>query len=332
MIKTGDVYSNSMKDLTFIDLFSGMGAFSLALESFGAKCVLACDKDPDARRVYRRNFGMQPKKDVCKLKSLPPHDILCAGFPCQPFSISGNKLGFGDTRGTLFFELMRLARKSKPMILFFENVPNIEGHDDGRTYIAIIKLMEKAGYDVYTSVLRASYFGLPTQRDRMYFVAFRKDMNVKAFRFPGQTRKYKPLKAFMLQKAPKQYYLRTDREIVLKNRAIQHTWFGEYPRKLIQLGYVGTPAQANRIYSVNGHARTLVALAGGGGAKTGWYKTDNGIRTLTPRECASVMGFPKRYQILKDKNTMLRLVGNSIPVNVLQYVVKEICDTFERRA
>ena len=122
-------------EITFIDLFCGIGGFRLALESLGAKCVFSCDKDRQARKTYEANFGEEPEGDITTIAadSIPDFNILCGGFPCQPFSIAGKQRGFKDTRGTLFFEIVRIVKAKQPEVVFLENVPNLARHDNGNT-------------------------------------------------------------------------------------------------------------------------------------------------------------------------------------------------------
>ena len=149
-------FKDALNKYTFIDLFSGIGGFHLALNSFGAKCVFASDYDKDAQKVYEYNFKLKPYGDITKIESeeIPKHDILCAGFPCQSFSISGNQKGFDDTRGTLFFDIVRIANYHKPKILILENVKNLKTHDKGKTLKTIISKLESIGYNVNYNVFK----------------------------------------------------------------------------------------------------------------------------------------------------------------------------------
>ena len=160
---------------TFIDLFAGIGGFHLALESFGAQCVYASEWDKYAQDVYDVNLHMKPDGDITQVKAsnIPDHDILCAGFPCQAFSISGKKLGFNDSRGTLFFDVARIVKEKKPKIVFMENVKNFASHDYGRTLDVVKSTMEELGYSFAFKILNAADYGVPQKRDRTYIVCFR---------------------------------------------------------------------------------------------------------------------------------------------------------------
>ncbi len=139
------------------------------------------------KKVYQDNFNITPHGDITKIKAdqIPHHDVLCGGFPCQTFSISGKQLGFQDTRGTLFFDIARIAQYHKPKVLFLENVKNFVKHDNGNTLQVILNTLDSIGYDTYFSILNASNFGVPQKRERVYFVSFRKDLRIKKLSIPN---------------------------------------------------------------------------------------------------------------------------------------------------
>ena len=172
--------------LSFIDLFAGLGGFRIALESLGAKCVYSNEWDKQAKKVYQRNFGILPDDDITQVdeNTIPNHDILCAGFPCQAFSISGKQKGFEDSRGTLFFDVARIVKAKKPKIVFMENVKNFAMHDNGRTLQVVKSTMEELGYKFYQKVLNAVDYGIPQKRERIYMVCFRRDLCVDNFSYP----------------------------------------------------------------------------------------------------------------------------------------------------
>ena len=166
--------------ISCIDLFAGIGGFRIAFENAGAKCVFTSEWDKYAAITYKANFGDVPAGDITKIKAedIPHHNILCGGFPCQAFSISGKMNGFNDTRGTLFFDVARIADYHKPEVLFLENVKNLVKHDDGKTLQTILRVLDEINYDVYHAVLNASLYGAPQARERVYFVCFRKDLKI----------------------------------------------------------------------------------------------------------------------------------------------------------
>ena len=166
--------------LKFIDLFSGIGGFHLALKSLGAECVLACDIDEKCREMYEKNFGIKPKEDITKLDAadIPDFDILCGGFPCQAFSHAGKQGGLEDTRGTLFRDVCRILIAKKPKYFLLENVKNLKGHDDGKTWITIHKCLTDSGYTTYDSpiVLSPHQIGVPQHRERVFILGVRNDL------------------------------------------------------------------------------------------------------------------------------------------------------------
>lgn len=175
----------SVERLKFVDLFAGLGGFHLALKEFGHSCVFACDIDQELRESYYKNFGLMPEGDIRKvsLDSIPSHDILCAGFPCQPFSKAGFQAGLKDKeRGTLFSEIIRIIKSHKPKYILLENVPNIKRHNNSRTWKKIVKLLCREGYDISSRELSPHHFGIPQIRLRTYIVGVRGELN--GFKWP----------------------------------------------------------------------------------------------------------------------------------------------------
>jgi len=158
--------------MKFIDLFCGVGGFRIALEKAGHECVFSSDIDKYARWVYEYRFGEKPEGDIRKInaRKIPNHDILCAGFPCQSFSIAGKRRGFKDTRGTLFFEIARIAKQKQPQYLFLENVKGLLSHDKGRTFETILKTLDELGYNAEWQVLNSKNFGVPQNRERVFII------------------------------------------------------------------------------------------------------------------------------------------------------------------
>jgi len=316
------------KNFTFIDLFAGIGGFRIALESFGGRCVFSSDWDKHSQLTYKDNFGEVPVGDITKVneKDIPRHNVLCAGFPCQAFSVSGKRKGFKDTRGTLFFDIARIAKYHKPEILFLENVKNLERHNKGKTLQVICDTLDEIGYDVFKKVLNASHYGVPQSRKRIYFIAFRKNLGVKDFYFPEPTFKKVRLKDVLESKSKTKKYIikRDDIKFYNKVPELKENIFRSYPLSPIQIGTINKGGQGERIYSVNGHAITLSAYGGGAGGKTGAYLVNGVVRKLSPKECARVMGFPEDFKISVTNNQAYKLFGNSIIVPVLKDIFKEV--------
>jgi DNA (cytosine-5)-methyltransferase 1 len=170
-----------MKNFTFIDLFCGIGGFHQAMESLGGKCVFASDIDEDCRKTYEANYGIRPAGDITKIEAseIPPHDVLCAGFPCQAFSKAGKRLGFEDeTKGTLFFDICRILEYHKPQFALLENVRNLASHDKGNTWRVIHDSLDALGYDLLPEpvIFSPHYVGIPQHRERVYIMCVRKGM------------------------------------------------------------------------------------------------------------------------------------------------------------
>lgn len=313
------IRDKKLKNMKFIDLFCGIGGFHLALESFGAECVFASDIDKQAINIYEKNFRIKVSGDITKIKpqDIPEHDIICAGFPCQPFSISGKKQGFNDPNGLLYKQIIRIAKYHHPKLIIMENVKNLESHNKGETLKKILQDFDKAGYVIKNKVLNASDFGIPQARKRLYIVAFRNDIESSQFKFPdGDSRNVK-LKDILVQDDSR-YDVFINKDYTLTNHKINKN------NKLIRIGEIGKGRQGERIYSINGHASTLSNQGGGVGGKTGMYIVNNKLRKLYPRECSRLMGFPDSFILPETLNTNYCLFGNSIVVDVIQAILLNI--------
>ena len=312
-----------MEGLNFIDLFCGVGGFRQALSSLGHTCVFSSDWDMDAREIYQINYGERPAGDITKIETgdLPSHDILCAGFPCQPFSISGKMNGFGDARGTLLYEILRIARVHKPRILFLENVRNYQSHAGGRTMDTTLSLLQEAGYMTYYQVLNASTFGIPQKRERLYFVCFRNDLERIPFHFPDPDNEDVAVEDILLHEGDpllKDLFIEREDLRLKKSRNLPRE------NRPIRIGTVGKGGQGERVYSSKGHAITLSAFGGGVGARTGMYLIGDRIRRLHPRECARLMGFPEDFVLHQRRNVSYKQFGNSVAVPVVRRIFVEI--------
>ena len=314
-----------LKGVKVVDLFCGIGGFHQAFASFGANIIWASEWDEATAKVYEDNYNLKPFGDITKIneKDIPDHDILCAGFPCQAFSISGNQLGFEDTRGTLFFDVVRIAKEKKPKIVFLENVKNLVKHDKGNTLKVILSSLEEIGYTPYYKVLNALDYGVPQNRDRIYIVAIRKDLNVSSFEFPMKVNLEKHLENILEDN------IKTKDFIINRNDVVLNKTKEASVNKPLRLGQVGKGGQGERIYSIKGCAITLSAYGGGIGAKTGLYKIEDDIRKLSPRECARLDGFPDTFKIPENKNLAYRQFGNSVVIDVLQSIIESIIQNDE---
>jgi len=346
---------------TFIDLFAGIGGFRVAGQNVGGSCVFTSEWDKYARRAYFMNFGQVPFGDITKfteseatLKTIPKHDVLCGGFPCQAFSISGKQEGFKDPRGTLFFEVYKIAKQHRPAVLFLENVKNFARHDGGNTFKTIRHHLEKkmaqetngkVSYRVSHAVLNASDFGASTKRERIYIVAVREDLVDDEFKWTEWLDLFAKLPKMRKFEA---HFLKEDiqdniEEALLDKITIKRDDFRpkltptrddikrkddevEEGIKPIRIGVMGKGGQGERIYSTHGHAITFSAYGGGAASKTGAYYIDGRVRKLTPAECARAMGFHGMDVSTGDVPLLQRYkqFGNSVVVNVVEAIFKEI--------
>ena len=312
-----------MDKVKYIDLFCGVGGFRHALKSPGSQCVFSSDIDPDARLIYAQNWGEEPAGDIGQVgvAEIPPHDVLCGGFPCQPFSISGNQGGFEDARGTLLHEILRIARHHQPSVLFLENVKNFLGHADGKTLATTLSFLNRAGYKVHYSLLNASRYGVAQKRERVYFVCFRKELGIEDFPFPEPSDEDVAVEDILLPKGdPKLHDLIIERtDLRLKEKLpVQRE------NRTLRIGTVGKGGQGERVYSPKGHAITLSAFGGGIGAKTGMYLIDGQIRRLHPEECRRLMGFPDGFTLHDRPNVCYKQFGNSVAVPVVRKIFQLI--------
>ncbi|MCI7013234.1 MAG: DNA cytosine methyltransferase [Clostridium sp.] len=318
-----------LEGYTFIDLFAGLGGFRIALESLGAKCVYSNEWDEPVQQVYQRNFGDLPEGDITKVdeNTIPDHDILCAGFPCQAFSISGKQRGFEDSRGTLFFDVARIVKAKMPKIVFMENVKNFATHDNGRTLQVVKATMEELGYVFNQKVLNSVEYGVPQKRERIYMVCFRNDLKIDDFSYPKPFPLTKHVEDFLLDDESLVEHLYVNRPDTYYNGEADD----KYSDSSIRLGIVNKGGQGERIYSTKGIAITLSAYGGGVFAKTGGYLVNGRPRKLHPRECARIMGYPDSYIICESANQAYKQFGNSVVIDVLQYIAIEIGKKMEEK-
>lgn len=308
--------------ITFIDLFCGIGGFRLALESLGARCVFSCDKDRQARKTYQANFGEEPEGDITQIEadSIPDFNILCAGFPCQPFSVAGKKGGFKDTRGTLFFEIARIVRAKQPEVVFLENVPNLARHDNGNTLRVILDTLDGLGYDVHYQVLNAAHYGVPQIRKRIYFVCFRKDLRVN-FSFPEPTFEDVAVEDYLEENVDETYYLDIN-SITFYKPDTTVRQLDTY-----RMGYIKSISQGRRVYSVKGCTPTFVVSARGPAGSTEAYYINGRVRRLTPYESKRIMGFPDDFVFPVREERIYQQLGNSVAVPAVRMIAEKIMET-----
>lgn len=311
----------------FIDLFAGIGGFRLALQNLGGKSVFSSELDNAAKRTYEANFGEYPFGDIRDFTKseidddelnnlIPSHNILAAGFPCQPFSLAGvsarNSLGlahgFSDLdKGNLFFDIARIIDVKRPDAVFLENVKNFKTHDKGRTFEVVKNTIEELGYSFYWDTINASKW-VPQKRQRFYMVCFRNDLG--QFNFPISDKKELLLKNILEKKVSSEYTI-SDK-----------LWIGHQNRTKRNLER-GTGFTAH-LADINKPANTLVARYGKDGKECLIPQNNKNPRKLTPRECARLQGFPESYILPSSNAAAYKQFGNSVAVPVIQAIAEEI--------
>ena len=319
------------KDFTFIDLFAGIGGIRMGAENAGGKCVFSSEIDPKAAKVYEKNFKENPLGDVTKidLRELPNFDMLCAGFPCQPFSISGKKMGFEDTRGTLFFDICRIIDAKKPKVILLENVKHLIHHDKGRTLKVILTALENLGYKVAYRLLNAKDFGVPQNRERIIVIASQNE-SFDFYLLPMQEQVI--LQDFLDQSGDfeildkSQYTLLSqttnqDSGLIFCGYRHKNIWKKGVRENTLHLSRVHR--QPNRIYSVAGVHPTIPSQESSGRFFIYIPEKDT-VRKMTINECYRIMGFPENF--IKDESLTecYKQIGNSVCVPMIETVIKEI--------
>tara|TARA_B100001093_G_C26804319_1_gene1004804 strand:- start:698 stop:1669 length:972 start_codon:yes stop_codon:yes gene_type:complete len=314
----------------FIDLFSGIGGFRIALESNGEQCVYSSEWDKFARQTYEFNYSEIPDGDITLVdpNKIPDHDVLCAGFPCQAFSVSGKQRGFNDTRGTLFYNIANIAKQKKPRVLFLENVRNLYKHNNGQTIATIKRILNELDYDVHMKILNSSHYGVPQHRERIYIVCFKKHMKIGGFDFPMPSYKKISVQDILETNIKfSEYEIKRNDIKIFGNKLLDSPeLFNNNLLRPIRVGTISKGGQGERIYSPLGHAITLSAHGGGVAGKTGAYLIDNKIRQLTEKECLRVQGFPDWFNFPDDitKSQKYKMCGNSVSVPVVNEIYKNI--------
>ena len=305
-------------DFSFIDLFAGIGGIRLGFESVGGHCVFSYEWDKNAAKTYEANFGERPNGDITKIdpKSIPDFDVLLGGFPCQPFSIIGDKEGFNhETQGTLFFNIEKILLAKKPKAFMLENVRNLCAHDGGRTFKIILSHLQNAGYTVYHKVLNALDFGVPQKRERIIIVGFREKV---AFSYP------EPIPAS--QRATVKDILdptaENDKALFVKpairESRLRRNKHPDFPRPYI--------SHENVAGSITPHDFSC-ALRAGASAN---YILINDERRPSAREMLRIQGFPDTFKIVVPYGHIKHQTGNSVAVPVIKAVARQMVRTMLR--
>ncbi|TAE36706.1 MAG: DNA (cytosine-5-)-methyltransferase [Sphingobacteriales bacterium] len=301
-----------METIKFIDLFCGIGGFRAAMDEACIEndlipdCVFSSDIDTYCQDSYEANFGHRPTGDITQVneKDIPDHDVLFAGFPCQPFSIIGAMKGFNDIRGTLFFDIARIIKHKKPKAFVLENVKQLVGHNGGETLKTIINILEKdLGYTVKFAVLNALDFGLPQKRERVIIVGHKDPI---LFAYPQPIRPFKPLSEILEKNVDKKYYASN---YILQKRKESH-----------QSAHKISIWHENKAGNICSYPYSC-ALRSGASYN---YLLVNGERRLTPREMFRLQGFPDSYKIVVSDGEAKRQAGNAVPVNLVKAVINNL--------
>lgn len=307
---------------TFIDLFAGIGGIRLAFEKHGGKCIFSSEWDRWCQRTYFENFGELPVGDINKISAdeIPDHDILTAGFPCQPFSIAGvskkkslgREHGFKDeTQGTLFFRIADILERKRPKAFMLENVKNLKNHDGGNTYKVIEGTLKELGYHIFADVLDAVRY-VPQHRERLFIIGFDKKVfeDAPSFHFPAPPKKKNVLGSILQKKVDKKYILSNHLWQYLQNYAEKHRQKGN------GFGY--------GLFDRNDIARTLSARYYKDGSEILIKVPNSNPRRLTPKECARLMGFGDNFRIPVSDTQAYKQFGNSVAVPVVSAVAAKL--------
>lgn len=298
-----------------IDLFAGIGGIRLGFEAQGCVNVFSSEWDKSAQVMYEANFGEKPFGDINDIDAgdIPDHDILLAGFPCQPFSIAGKGLGFSDTRGTLFFNIESILKEKTPQAFLLENVKRLVTHDGGKTFKVILSKLNELGYTVHYKVLNALHFGLPQKRERIFIVGFKESID---FSFPTPMGQYKPLS-----------------EILEPDEAVDRSYYlSDYLINKRLTSVKGNPPKPSIWHeNIGGNVSALpysCALRAGGSYN---YLVVNGIRRLTSREMLRLQGFPDSFMINIPYSKLRYVAGNSVAVPVIAAIAERMINALNEK-
>lgn len=314
-----NVIQNVNAKYKVIDLFAGVGGIRLGFEeAFKDKTsfVFSSELDKYARITYNANHNEVPHGDITQIEAneIPQHDIILAGFPCQAFSIAGLKKGFEDTRGTLFFDVARIAKHHRPKVIFLENVKGFKNHDKGNTFKVVRETLEELGYKVYSQVLNAKHFGVPQNRERIYIIGFL-DHSVN-FEFPEKFEEV-PILGNIL-----------DSQVDMKYTISDKLWAGHQRRKLEHKAK-GNGFGYSMFNEKSEYTSTLSARYYKDGSEVLIEQKNKNPRKLTPREAGRLQGFPNNFKIVVSDTQAYKQFGNSVAVPVIEQLAKKILKCLE---
>jgi DNA (cytosine-5)-methyltransferase 1 len=296
--------------ISYIDLFCGIGAFRVAMNNVAqkqkihAECVFSSDIDPTVQKIYYDNFGDRPFGDITKINEnfIPDHDILFAGFPCQPFSIIGKGNGFTDTRGTLFFDIARILSAKKPRGFVLENVKQLVSHNNGKTFSRILSILNELGYTISYKILNALDFGLPQKRERVFIIG---TLNPLLFDWKLTKRPMLPLSSILEKNISNKFFAS---KMIQDKRKAKHKPL-----------YTPSIWHENKSGNISSYPYSCALRAG---ASYNYLLVD-GIRRLTPREMFRLQGFPDTYKITVTDSQARKQAGNALPVNAAEAILEK---------
>lgn len=307
------------ENFRFVDLFAGIGGIRIAFERAGGKCVFSSECDEQCQTMYEANFGEKPFGDITQIdaENVPNHDILTGGFPCQAFSIIGNKLGFADTRGTLFFDIERILRAKRPKAFLLENVKQLTTHDEGRTFRIILKHLENLGYFIHYKVLNGLDFGVPQKRERIILVGFKKNY---PFEFPKNGTERKTLSDILEpeEKIDKKHFLSDYFRTKLRRKLKEQN--KEVSCRPVIL-------HENKSGNIGIHLFSCALRANGSYN----YVTVNGERRMTPREMLRLQGFPDTFKIVVPDAQVRKQAGNSVVIPKIEAVAHAMIKAMKQK-
>jgi DNA (cytosine-5)-methyltransferase 1 len=310
------------ESMRVVDLFAGTGAFSYVFKSLGHEVVFANDIEPASEEIYKLNFPehnfVLGDLNNIPTKDIPEHDILCGGFPCQPFSIAGKQEGFEDKRSNVIWKMFKIIKRHKPKILLLENVKNLLTHDNEKTFKTILKCLEKLSYNVkYKLMDTCKYTEVPQHRERVYIIGIRDSVNKMNLDLNFPDIKNKKIKEFLERNIDKKYYYTKKLKAYDKisdgvKKSIDNNVLYQYRRYYVR-------------ENKNGVCPTLTANMGSGGHNVPLLLDAKGIRKLTPRECFNLQGFPTIYKLpMLSDSRLYKLAGNAVSVPIILLLVKQL--------
>lgn len=356
-------------EYTFFDLFAGIGGFRIGMENAGFKCVGSCEIDKYARQIYTKNFGLRGRsghhKDAREIKTdeLGKFDVLTGGFPCQSFSTAGKRLGFEDTRGTLFYEIARIAKEKRPRYLFLENVKGLLNHEQGSTFTKILDTLYEIGYSIEWQVINSKFF-LPQNRERIFIIGcLGNERRSKIFPLREDDSKYESPRETSSGKGQQlqdvnsgsitsTYYkgwgagrtmiriANSNSNTVNRRQVRDTTWsltgnasdFAIVEPKLKHKYdlYPKHKSHAGRVYESDGLARSLISSEGGVGKQSGLYEIGDKIRKLTPIECERLQGFPDNFTEGVSDTQRYKMLGNAVTTNVISAISRRLMNAIKK--